>query len=274
MTHDETIEAVAVFHREKTEELIAQIERHINQMERDTAIIEEYLSGASGLALKKEHRTDAYYLLRKYRIPRRKRGARKGVRNPERHSEISQLLEKNITFQEIGERYGVSRQRIQQISARLGIYRRAKSNQEVTRTPPIFSGNEVPAMYQIKAGLDNQYKEYAEKNSDPYGSGVVRYSAKWAGLMEEKMKADGIDTSDDVAVLKFMVDNANSLSHVADTEGITGFMYGCAVSALAHFWQHGEQLRRWHNKETQIGTEGDRANETGGVLNPAVMTIG
>jgi hypothetical protein len=25
-------------------------------------------------------------------------------------------------------------------------------------------------MYQIKAGLDNQYKEYAEKNSDPYGS--------------------------------------------------------------------------------------------------------
>ena len=35
-----------------------------------------------------------------------------------------------------------------------------------------------------------------------------------------------------------------------------------------------DRLRRWHNKATQIGTEGDKANETGGVLNPALLTIG
>ncbi len=53
-----------------------------------------------------------------------------------------------------------------------------------------------------------------------------------------------------------------------------GFMYGTAVSILSQTWKHGEQLRRWHNKETQIGNEGDIANEKGGTLNPALLTIG
>ena len=61
---------------------------------------------------------------------------------------------------------------------------------------------------------------------------------------------------------------------MVDDDGITVYMYGCAVSVLAKAWKHGEALRRWHNKETQIGTEGDRANESGGVLNPALLTIG
>lgn len=61
---------------------------------------------------------------------------------------------------------------------------------------------------------------------------------------------------------------------VLDDDGITGFMYGCAVQMLAKSWKHGEALRRWHNKETQIGMEGDKANETGGVLNPALLSLG
>jgi len=48
--------------------------------------------------------------------------------------------------------------------------------------------------------------------------------------------------------------------------GITGFMYGCAVNLLSQCWKHGEELRKWHNKE--YGHEGD------GVVNPAVFTIG
>jgi hypothetical protein len=36
----------------------------------------------------------------------------------------------------------------------------------------------------------------------------------------------------------------------------------------------GEELRRWHNKDVQIGDEGEKANETpGAVLNPALLTI-
>jgi hypothetical protein len=67
---------------------------------------------------------------------------------------------------------------------------------------------------------------------------------------------------------------AQRASHLADDEGITGFMYGCAVSILSKVWQYGEDLRRWHNIDTQIGTEGEKANESGGVLNPALLSIG
>jgi hypothetical protein len=67
---------------------------------------------------------------------------------------------------------------------------------------------------------------------------------------------------------------AERASHLANEEGITGFMYGCAVSILAKVWAHGEELRRWHNRKTQLGTEGERANESGDVLNPAVLCIG
>ena len=49
----------------------------------------------------------------------------------------------------------------------------------------------------------------------------------------------------------------------ADTEGITGYMYNCAVAALSAFWQYGEELRCWHNQE--YGYSGS------GVVNTAVL---
>lgn len=101
-----------------------------------------------------------------------------------------------------------------------------------------------------------------EKNRDGYGGGVMTFAERWARLMQAEIAAG-----------KTLADVAKETSHAADTEGITGFMYGCAVSMLAEVWQHGEELRRWHNKDTQIGTEGDRANEAGGVLNPALLNI-
>ena len=90
----------------------------------------------------------------------------------------------------------------------------------------------------------------------------MRYAARWANLMEQEL-AKG-------AKLK---DIAKTTSCAADVEGITGFMYGCAVSILAHAWEHGEELRQWHNLSTQLGNEGEKANESGGVLNPALLSI-
>lgn len=127
---------------------------------------------------------------------------------------------------------------------------------------------------KLKTGTETEYQSYKEKNSDPYGNGVVTFSERWADSMEKEMAKRGVDETQPAEVMRYMVDCAEAKSSEADTEGITGFMYGCAVQSLAHFWIHGEQLRRWHNKETQIGTEGDKANETGGVLNPALLNIG
>lgn len=106
------------------------------------------------------------------------------------------------------------------------------------------------------------WNEWVANNTDPYGSGVVRFAQRWAELMQARI-AQG-DTLESIA---------KDTEREADTEGITGFMYGCAVSMLAGCWVHGEALRQWHNLDTQIRTEGERANESGDVLNPAMLNI-
>ena len=116
---------------------------------------------------------------------------------------------------------------------------------------------------KIKPGQEEARAKYVELNShDPYSAAVIRYEEQWASAMEEQIEA-GKPVSDAAAATQF----------TADTKGITGFMYGCAVSALSAHWLHGEELRRWHNVKVQIGDEGERANESGGVLNPALMSI-
>lgn len=79
-------------------------------------------------------------------------------------------------------------------------------------------------------------------------------------MMEEKIEASEDDE------MKVIVDNAKQLSHEADKEGISRFMYGVAVRILSQCWEYGEFLRKWHNKE--YGYDGD------GVVNPAVITVG
>lgn len=93
-----------------------------------------------------------------------------------------------------------------------------------------------------------------KKNQDSYGAAIYRYAETWAKLMQLEL-SDG----------KELKDIADQTSHAADTEGITGFMYGAAVYILASTWIHGEELRKWHNKD--YGHEGE------GVVNPAIITI-
>lgn len=115
----------------------------------------------------------------------------------------------------------------------------------------------------MKIKDQNAWAEWVANNQDGYGSGVIRYAERWADLMEAR-----------IATGAALADVAQVTSREADTEGITGFMYGAAVAVLASSWERGEELRRWHNLDTQMGSEGERANESGGVLNPAVLNIG
>lgn len=108
------------------------------------------------------------------------------------------------------------------------------------------------------------YDDWKAKNADGYGAACFEYAERWADLIEAHLSLG--DTLESVA---------KATSHEADKGiGITGFMYGMAVSILSHCWIHGEALRRWHNLDTQIGTEGEKANESGTVLNPALLCIG
>lgn len=100
-----------------------------------------------------------------------------------------------------------------------------------------------------------KYDDWKNKNSDPYGSYIFRYAERWADMMEIYLEDKEVKVKD----------IAKKTSHDADTEGITGFMYGMAVSVLARCWAHGEELRKWHNGEYEH--DGD------GVVNPAILTV-
>lgn len=99
------------------------------------------------------------------------------------------------------------------------------------------------------------YKAQKDKNSDPYGSGIMEYAEGWAKLMQSEISQG-----------KTVSDCAERTSFEMGFMGITGFMYGAAVMTLATHWKHGEELKKWHN--SKYNHKGD------GVVNPAVLTIG
>lgn len=114
----------------------------------------------------------------------------------------------------------------------------------------------------MKVSNQESWQEWVKNNEDPYGKAVIDYAERWATLMEACIsEGEALESI------------AKRTSHEADTEGITGFMAGAAVSVLASCWEYGEQLRCWHNLSTQIHDEGERANTDGGILNPALLNI-
>ena len=100
------------------------------------------------------------------------------------------------------------------------------------------------------------WQSWKDNNQDGYDGGVIAYAERWARLMQVEISAG-----------KKLEDVADATSHEADIDGITGFMYGAAVHTLASCWKHGDQLRKWHNK--QYG----KSEDTEGTVNPAVLTV-
>jgi hypothetical protein len=104
------------------------------------------------------------------------------------------------------------------------------------------------------------WEKTVENNTDPYGAATVSYANMWAQMMEGLINQG--------SALK---DIAEECSYIADTDGITGFMYGCAVSILSHYWKYGSDLNAWHNDK--YGDQGEEATKSGGTINPAVLTM-
>ena len=102
------------------------------------------------------------------------------------------------------------------------------------------------------------YVQGLANNQDFYGKGVYDFLERWADLMENKAAVDGLSMEDAITTY------AEELSHTADTDGITGFMYGSAVNILVQVWEYGELLQNWYNSlYCGIGS---------GTANPAVYT--
>lgn len=82
------------------------------------------------------------------------------------------------------------------------------------------------------------YNDWKSKNSEGYGAAIFEYAEGWAKLMQVEI-ANG----------KKLIECAEPTSFQLGFLGITGFMYGAAVAILSKCWKHGEELRKWHNKE-------------------------
>jgi hypothetical protein len=70
---------------------------------------------------------------------------------------------------------------------------------------------------------DAAWASWTDSNTDPYGKAVIDYAERWANLMEVGL-AEG----------QSLADIAGPTSHEADTEGITGFMYGMGGQRARH----------------------------------------
>lgn len=100
------------------------------------------------------------------------------------------------------------------------------------------------------------WEEQVKINSrDPYSKGVVDYARAWMDLMEK-----GLETG---LELKHIWKDC---SFQADTDGITGFMYGAATSIIASVWFKGDELRQLHNAD-------HGQPDAKGTINPAIVTI-
>ncbi len=55
--------------------------------------------------------------------------------------------------------------------------------------------------------------------------------------------------------------------------GITGFMAGCVAEMVSVCHIRGEDFRQKWNVDNQIGDEGKKANDSGGIINSALLSI-
>ncbi len=110
-----------------------------------------------------------------------------------------------------------------------------------------------------KEGYD-KWKD--NQKGEGYGLACFSYAEGWAKLMQKEFADRNIENPD----VASMIAHAENCSKGMDFMGITGFMYGAAVSILANHWKHGEALRKWHNKKWGV-------ENSEGVVNPAIFTI-
>lgn len=106
------------------------------------------------------------------------------------------------------------------------------------------------------------WKEWIENNKDSYGKCCVDVAREVMRLLDtpEYIKFD---------THKVICDADKNIN----AGGITGFMAGAVASMVSQCHSRGEEFRKQWNIDNQIMDEGERANESGGVLNPAILNI-
>lgn len=101
-------------------------------------------------------------------------------------------------------------------------------------------------------------------NTDPYGGCCVKVAERVMAILDAEPDALAENTASDLVI---RADNETKAG------GITGFMAGAVASIVSGCHSRGDEFRRSWNGEVALGNEGERANDSGGVLNPAIMNV-
>lgn len=105
-----------------------------------------------------------------------------------------------------------------------------------------------------------KWQSWVDNNKDSYGKACVDVAREVMNILDEDKPFDPH---------RIICDADNKI----DAGGITGFMAGCVAQMVSQCHSRGEEFRRAWNTQYQIKDEGDKANEEGGVLNPALLVV-
>jgi hypothetical protein len=103
------------------------------------------------------------------------------------------------------------------------------------------------------------WKRYEEANDDEYGRCCVDVARRAMEILDNEKP--------------FSPSNIISRASRELNAGISGFMAGAVAEMISRCHERGEEFRQLWNEENQISAEEERANDRGGVLNPALISI-
>ncbi|MFH0905233.1 MAG: hypothetical protein V1826_00720 [bacterium] len=90
------------------------------------------------------------------------------------------------------------------------------------------------------------------------------YAECWARFIQKGL-AEGRSLAE-------IADECQRKAHQLYGRDLSGGAMSCGViPLLVKLWDYGEDFRRWHNRQTQVGREGEHANKTGGILDASVI---
>lgn len=105
-----------------------------------------------------------------------------------------------------------------------------------------------------------KWNNYVNKNKDAYGKACVDVARCVMEILDENKP--------------FSAHNIICRANKEVQAGITGFMAGCVAQMVSECHTRGEEFRRLWNKDVGItDDDAEKANESGGVINPAILTI-
>jgi len=100
-----------------------------------------------------------------------------------------------------------------------------------------------------------------KNNDDPYGGCCVKVASQVMKILDDE------PGEFDIYKIICRADDETKAG------GITGFMAGAVASMVSQCHSRGEEFRQKWNIDHQIQDEGEKANKSGDVLNPALLNI-